>query len=92
VPPDIRSKIVLWMVRTYIGEPGGYGMGYNRSVFYSNVAAPRIKEAFERAGALIEHDVETASKDKLVKAAISDRHIARRLEMLRDFVSAESAP
>jgi hypothetical protein len=29
VPPDIRSKIVLWMVRTYIGEPGGYGMGYN---------------------------------------------------------------
>jgi hypothetical protein len=32
------------------------------------------------------------SKDKLVKAAITDNHIARRLEMLRDLVSAESVP
>ena len=79
------------MVRCYIGEPGGYGMGYNRAVFYSNVAPPRIKEAFEKAGPLIEGDVEAASKDKLVKAAITDKHIARRLEMLRDLVSAETA-
>jgi len=27
-----------------------------------------------------------------VKAAITDNHIARRLEMLRDLVSAESVP
>lgn len=90
-PPEMRSKIVLWMVRCYIGEPGGYGMGYKRPVFYSNVAAPRIKEAFKQAGALIEHDVETASKNKLVKAAVTDKHIARRLERLRDLVSAEMA-
>jgi hypothetical protein len=79
------------MVRCFIGEPGGYGMGHNRPVFYSNVAAPRIREAFAQASALIEDDVEAASKDKLVKAAVSDKHIARRLEMLRDLVTADTA-
>jgi len=91
VPSDVRAKFVLWMVRCYIGEPGGYGMGINRAVFYSNIAAPRIREAFGRAGTLIEADVEAAAKDKFVKAAVSDKHIARRLEMLRDLVSADTA-
>src|SRR5258708_9575173 len=27
VPPDIRSKIVLWMLRCYIGEPVGTAWG-----------------------------------------------------------------
>lgn len=91
VPQEIRPRFVLWMVRCYIGEPGGYGMGYNRPVFYSNVAAPRIREAFERAGPLIEADVEAAAKDKMVKAAVTDKHIARRMELLRDLVSADTA-
>jgi hypothetical protein len=86
-PPEIRSKIVLWMVRCYLGEPGGYGAGLNRPVFYSNSAAPLIEDAFTRAGALNAADVENASKDKLVKAAITSKHIARRLERLRDLVS-----
>ena len=90
VPQDIRAKIVLWMVRCYIGEPGGYGMGYNRPVFYSNVAAPRIKEAFADAGGQIRSDVNAASKDKFVKAAASDKHIARRLETLKDLASDEA--
>jgi hypothetical protein len=91
VPPDIRAKFVLWLVQCYIGEPGGYGMGTNRPVFYSDVAAPRIREAFKSAGTLIEADVEAAAKNKLVKAAISNKHIARRLETLRDLVSADTA-
>lgn len=91
VPPEVRTKIVLWMVCCYIGEPGGYGMGYNRRVFYSNSAAPRIGEAFAEAGPLIEADVETASKDKVVRAAVTDKHIARRFEALRDLVSSDTA-
>ena len=43
VPQEVRKKIVLWMVRCYIGEPGGYGIGINRPVFYSDVAVPRIE-------------------------------------------------
>jgi hypothetical protein len=89
VPQEIRFQIVLWMVRCYIGEPGGYGMGVSRPVFYSNVAAPRIKQAFEAAGSLIASDIEGASKDNIVKAAVTDKHIARRLEVLRDLVTPE---
>ena len=92
IPPDIRSKFVLWMVRCYIGEPGGYGMGINRSVFFSNVAAPRIKETFGKAGTSIANDFEAAAKDKLVKAATSDKHIARRMETLRDLVTLGDTP
>lgn len=91
VPPETRSKFVLWMVRCFIGEPGGYGMGRNRNVFYSNIAAPRIREAFQQAGVLIHGDLEQAAKDKLVKAATTDTHIARRMEMLRDLVSADTS-
>jgi hypothetical protein len=78
-------------VRCYIGQPGGYGMGINRPVFYSNVAAPRINEAFKTAGSVIASDVEAASKDKIVKAAVSDMHIARRLDELKDLVAADTA-
>jgi CoA transferase family III len=85
---DAGARVIK--VRCYIGEPGGYGMGIHRPVFYSNVAAPRIQGLFQQAGMLIEKDVETAAKDKLVKAAVADKHIARRLEKLRDFVSAEA--
>lgn len=89
-PGNVRAKIVLWMVRCHLGEPGGYGMGINRPVFYSNVAAPRIEMMFRQAGTLIKDDFEAAATDKLVKAAISDKHIARRLERLRDLANAEA--
>lgn len=88
-PPESRQLIVLWMVKCYIGEPGGYGMGVNRPVFYSNVAAPRIERSFRDNAAVIADDVELVATDRYVKAAIHDKHVARRLERLRDLVSAK---
>ncbi|MBX3454760.1 hypothetical protein [Ferrovibrio sp.] len=90
VPSEVRVQIVTWMVRCYIGEPGGYGMGINRPVFYSDFAAPRIRRLFQDAGKLVAEDFERAANEKIVKAAATDRHIARRLEQLRDFVTTES--
>ena len=87
-PPEPRAKLVLWMVLCYLGEPGGYGTwGQNRSVFYSDIAAPRIRQLFESAGVAISPDVDSARKDKRVKAAIRSHAIARRLETLEDLIS-----
>ena len=89
-PAEPRRRIVLWMVKCYIGQPGGYGMGVNRPVFYSNVGTPRVHEMFRQNAAVIREDVEYAAGDRYVRAAIQDKHIARRLEGLRDLISASA--
>lgn len=86
VPPATRGSIVLWLVRCYLGEPGGYGMGINRPVFFSNTAAPLIEKLLRDAGELVSGEVEAAATQQIVKAAIADKHISRRLEKLRDLV------
>jgi len=89
-PEKPRKGIVLWLTLCYLGEPGGYGMGWNRAVFYSNVAAPRIEKLFKEARNSIEPDLLDALNDPRVKAALSNKHINRRFEKLRDFVSQDS--
>lgn len=86
-PEGPRQKIVLWMVLAYLGEPGGYGdYGRHRAVFYSDVAAPRVRDMFASAGKRIEKDLEIAAKDKRVKAAVKHTPIARRFEGLQDLI------
>lgn len=85
-PPEVKRKFILWMILCYIGEPGGYGMGLNRPVFYSNVAAPRIEGYFRELGKELAAYFSNAEKDKLVQASITNKHIARRLDALRDLV------
>lgn len=86
-PKGPRSDLIEWMVLCYIGEPGGYGMGSQRPVFYSNSAAPKIERIFKELGNEISDELEAAAKTKFVKAAITNPHIARRLEKLRDLTS-----
>lgn len=86
-PVEPRKKLVLWMVLCYLGEPGGYGTyGRNRSVFYSDIAAPRIYQLFQDANRLIGTDFKMAKRDKKVKAAIGFAPISRRLENLEDLI------
>lgn len=87
-PAEPRAKVVLWMALCYLGEPGSYGtFGRNRPVFYSDMAAPRIREMFKAAGQIIAEDLEAAKKDKRVVAAAHNKAIARRLEALEDLVA-----
>ena len=45
VPASVSLKIVEWLILAYLGEPGGYGWyGRNRKVFYSNSAAPLVRD------------------------------------------------
>lgn len=89
-PASVRGKMVKWMVECFIGEPGGYGdWGRMRPVFYSNSASPRIEKMFQAAKGVIDADFAAAEKERSVRAAISDKHVARRLEDLRDLLGED---
>lgn len=84
-PAKPRRHIVLWMTLCYLGEEGGYGwLGRNRSVFYSDTAAPRIERLLHAAGKSIREDIEAARDDECVKAGMRYQPIARRYERLLD--------
>jgi hypothetical protein len=82
----VKPAFVLWFVLCYLGEPGGYGMGSNRPVFYSNSAAPRIERIFSRGGPPLIPFYENALKDPRVAAALKNKYIARRAEHLMDLL------
>lgn len=87
-PEETRDKILKWLVLTYLGEPGGTtSYGNVRHVFYSNSAAPRIKQILsDYSHASIKADLEALKKDTDVKRVTSNSHISRRFETLLDIV------
>lgn len=89
VPEVLRQEITNWAVLCYIGEPGGYGQGISRPVFFSNVAAPRLRRLFKEDGASVRAAVAHSEKNKIVKAALTDPHIRRRYETICDLVSGD---
>jgi hypothetical protein len=91
-PEGIRQEILKWLVLTYVGEPGGRTQyGNVRHVFYSNSAAPLIREIISKAAAVIRDDLKALREDKHVKQALCTDHISRRFEALIDLVETENA-
>ena len=74
--------LVLW----YIGTPGGYGdWGRNRTVFYSNGAAPVIAKILQFRDLNLYERVEKLREDKDVSYHLDNRHILNRFETLLDY-------
>lgn len=85
IPEELLPNYVEWLVLCYIGEPGGYGMGRNRNVFYSNVGAPLARDickSSKRPLSKVLDKLRTSSSR--IKSAMSDEHIARRFESIVD--------
>jgi hypothetical protein len=78
VQPELRSKLVLWMVRGYVGAPDRPGRG--------GEAEPplfaRIERLFRDAAGLVAEDFEAAAASDVVRAAAQDEAAARRLDAL----------
>lgn len=90
--PEVRKKMVLWMIRTYIGTSGGLTRyGNVRPVFYSNSAAPLIREIVQESASLIREDMHALQKNRNVKTRMSNKHISRRFEELMDIVDASES-
>lgn len=87
ITPEELPPFVKWMTLCFLGEPGGYGAGLNRPVFFSNSAAPLIKQLFEGAPDAVRPILERLGKDKDVKAAMSrSKDVSRRYDVLLDLV------
>ena len=88
-PDECLPPMVEWLVLCYVGEPGGYGAGQNRKVFYSNVGAPLalrlLKESKKPMPVLV---ASLGVGSKTIKAAISDEHVARRFQAVLDEIKA----
>jgi hypothetical protein len=87
-PPPIRKDILRWLVRAYIGVPGGRtSYGNVRHVFYSNSAAPLVKDLISSAADVVRQELRELESEKAVKRAISTEHIQRRFDNLLDLVA-----
>lgn len=82
VQPALRSKLMLWMVRGYVGAPDRPGR--------AGAAAPplfaRIERLFRDATGLVAEDFEAAATSDVVSAAALDEAAAGRLDRLRHLV------
>jgi len=91
VPPKDLLKFVRWCMLCYIGSAGGRTRyGNIRHVYFSNSAAPHIRELFTSQGTLIREHVASLEKSKKIKESAYTEHLQARLEELLDMVDAES--
>jgi hypothetical protein len=82
---DILNETLEWLVLCYIGEPGGYGEGRNRRVFYSNAGAPLALEIIKSCGKSINNNVaHLAKSSKEIKIACKDEYVERRFQTILD--------
>lgn len=89
VPDELLSEYVEWLVLCYLGEPGGYGAGYGRKVFYSNVGGPLSLDILKSGNRPVAKIIAGLAKSSTkVKAAISNEHVSRRYEAIIDAVQA----
>ena len=84
-PEELLDEYLEWLVLCFLGEPGGYGWGKNRRVFYSNVGAPIALRILQDTKKSIRKRLKVfRKKSKLVKAACSSEFVARRFERILD--------
>lgn len=85
IPDDVLHEILKWMVLCYIGEPGGYGMGINRRVFFSNSGAPLVAAIIQEAPEVAAPVLAALGSDETVQRACRESaHVARRYQELLD--------
>ncbi|VVM35108.1 hypothetical protein, partial [Terribacillus sp. AE2B 122] len=78
----IKGKIMTWLIKCYIGEPGGYGpYGRGRRVFYSNSGAPLSLELLVEDPTINKEEIEKVrTKSQVIRQKIADQYIMARFQ------------
>ena len=86
IPTDFISRFVSALTLTYVGYKGGSSQ-YSRTEFYSNAAAPRISEMFEKFdNASTEAFIETIKTNDKLQQRINYTSQLNRLRTLGDIL------
>jgi len=89
-PAEVRKDILKWLVLAYIGVQGGRtSWGNIRPVYYSDTAAPLVREIISESSSIIRAELRQLQKDKEIKRAASTDHIQRRFDSLLDLVEED---
>ena len=87
LPDEELVATTKWLVLCYVGEPGGYGAGINRRVFYSNSAAPLVESLLSEGADVAREPLTKLADDRDVKRALAQSDaVARRYQDLLDIV------
>ncbi|RQV04762.1 hypothetical protein DF047_23005 [Burkholderia cenocepacia] len=86
VPDDLLPDYLEWLCLCYVGESGGYGAGYNRKVFYSNIGAPLAWDILRDADRPLSKQIESLRTTTRLKVTLSDEYVSRRFEAIVDEV------
>lgn len=87
VPDGLLPEYLEWLVLCYIGEPGGYGAGVGRRVFYSNIGGPLSLEVLKTANRPIANVISGFAKlSPKIKSALANEYVSRRFESILDEV------
>ena len=90
-PQRLRKDLLHWLVITYIGVPGGVTQyGHVRHVFYSDTAAPLIRQIIEDSADLLQQNLVELRREKEIRERSAKKHIARRFEALLDNIDAKT--
>lgn len=85
-PSNQIDGYLKFLVKWYIGTPGGYGYwGANREVFFSNGAAPIISRIIQHSEINLYDKIEALRDDNDINYHLDNRHILKRFEDLLDF-------
>lgn len=86
IPSELIDRFVAAITLSYVGYKGGSGQ-YARTTFYSNAAAPRISEMFEKFdNTSADSFVETIKTNKTLKSRIRTSAQLNRLRTLGDIL------
>ena len=93
IPAERADGFIIWMFKCFIGEPGGYGAGYARRVFFSDTGAPICKLIIKRNGPLILNRIQkNAEIGREIERVIDNSDLRRRFDDLLDLIGYSEQP
>jgi len=85
--PEIVDGFIIWMFKCYLGEPGRYGAGYARSVFFSNTGAPLCHKIIKNNSEIIKTRFQRNEEiSREIQRNICSQDIQRRYDELMDVI------